>query len=658
MKFTRTVSFLFLGLFFLSNARGQGWQWGRANTGAFVEAWPVATDKSGDVFVAGIKLDAGLASFGPIQVPCNVPGGLQCILTKYDANGGFLWSRGTMNGPADLIAMTTDPSGNAYMLGRLAKSTYTRVGSITLTNSTTDNQYFLAKYDPAGNVVWALNEGNAQTPFSGTIAGMAYMLGMGAIATDDAGNVYITVNFHTPIVTAGGSTLTNAGTGATNDVLVVKYNPAGGVVWAKSIGGSGNDEAYAITVTHAGDVYVAGIFGSPSVIFGPSTITNTSSGQVTFIARFDASGNPVWAEASGGNGREYASGLAADVANNVYMIGGIDSNIMQFSGAIISNLTDNPALYFVKFDPSNNVHWYKTIHSPTLPGKAYGYSVATSSCGEVWITGALNKSDSAYSVAVDASSLAVPPSSSDPVLVAGFTISGHYVGGSVLQSGGDDQVGVATDAHSNVYLAADYDCKSPFSVAGTTFPAETDHEEYMYLAKFFVRDPAKAFKHSDTTFCFKSGISISAPVGYKEYTWNDGYKGISYEVKDTGIYWVLGQDSCAAFTTDTFHIKGICDCANTLFLPNTITPNGDGQNDVFYPRSGAGITRVNTFRIYNRWGTLLFERENILPNDPANAWDGSYQGSLPLPDVYVYVVDAVCENGKVINKKGSVTVVR
>lgn len=650
---------LLWGLCFSMHTYGQGWFWGRANTGAFVEGWPVATDNSGNVFIAGVKLDAGQAMFGPVQVPCIVPGGLQCILVKYDANGGFLWARGTDNGPADLIAMTTDQSGNAYMLGRLPKSMSTKLGVISLINSSADNQYFLAKYDPAGNVVWAHNDGNTQTPFSGTIAGMAYILGLGAIATDDAGNVYITVNFHTPTVTAGGHILANTGT-TTNDVLVVKYDAGGNVIWVKSIGGNGDDEAYAITVTHAGDIYVAGISNSSSITFGSSTVSNAGASKATFIARFDPSGNPLWAAGSGGNGKEYASGLATDVFNNVYMIGGIDSNTMKFSGTTFTNPSDDPRLYLVKFDPLNSVNWYKIIQSPIHKGKAYGYSVATSACGEVWITGALNKTDTVYKVIVDsaAAPLSVPVSSSDPVLVAGFTIAGSYVGGSVLQSGGDDQVGIATDGHSNVYLASDYDCKSPFAVAGTSFPNEVAHEEYMYLAKFALRDPVLSFKHSDTTLCFKSGMLLAARGSYDEYLWNDGHKGAGHEVKDTGMYWVWGQNGCNGYCIDTFRIKGICDCANTLFVPNTFTPNGDGQNDVFYPRSGAGINKIVTFRVYNRWGTLLFERENIAPNDPGNAWDGSYQGSLPLPDVYVYIVDAACENGKTINKKGSVTVVR
>lgn len=99
-------------------------------------------------------------------------------------------------------------------------------------------------------------------------------------------------------------------------------------------------------------------------------------------------------------------------------------------------------------------------------------------------------------------------------------------------------------------------------------------------------------------------------------------------------------------------------CENSqVFVPNSFTPNGDGQNDLFYPR-GVGVKAVKTFRIYNRWGELLFERDNIMLNDADNAWDGSYKGGIPKPDVYVYIVEALCYTGEDIFIKGDVTIIR
>jgi gliding motility-associated-like protein len=117
---------------------------------------------------------------------------------------------------------------------------------------------------------------------------------------------------------------------------------------------------------------------------------------------------------------------------------------------------------------------------------------------------------------------------------------------------------------------------------------------------------------------------------------------------------VTTTHGCIATDSVTIHVY--CD-KGQVFIPNTFTPNGDGEDDVFYPR-GRGIGIIKSFRIYNRWGQLLFERHDIAINDKANAWDGTYMGATPRPDVYVWVVDAVCDSGEPINLKGDVTIIR
>jgi len=55
---------------------------------------------------------------------------------------------------------------------------------------------------------------------------------------------------------------------------------------------------------------------------------------------------------------------------------------------------------------------------------------------------------------------------------------------------------------------------------------------------------------------------------------------------------------------------------------------------------------------------MIFERSNIELNDVSNAWDGSYNGNTLKPDVYVYILDALCETGEPLNLKGDITIIR
>ena len=123
---------------------------------------------------------------------------------------------------------------------------------------------------------------------------------------------------------------------------------------------------------------------------------------------------------------------------------------------------------------------------------------------------------------------------------------------------------------------------------------------------------------------------------------------ICYSVKAINIYGCYGRD--------TICVKVFCE--NTqVFIPNAFTPNGDGFNDILMVR-GKGIAKVKSFRIFNRWGEIVFERNDFPPNDPHFGWDGRIKGIVGEPAVYVYTAEAVCENGSVFFYKGNTTILK
>jgi gliding motility-associated-like protein len=88
-----------------------------------------------------------------------------------------------------------------------------------------------------------------------------------------------------------------------------------------------------------------------------------------------------------------------------------------------------------------------------------------------------------------------------------------------------------------------------------------------------------------------------------------------------------------------------------LDVPNAFTPGRFGTNSVVKVM-GFGITHMD-FRIYNRWGRLVFES-----TDPNIGWDGYYQGQIQPMDVYAYTLEADFSNGKHVTKKGDITLIR
>jgi gliding motility-associated-like protein len=108
--------------------------------------------------------------------------------------------------------------------------------------------------------------------------------------------------------------------------------------------------------------------------------------------------------------------------------------------------------------------------------------------------------------------------------------------------------------------------------------------------------------------------------------------------------------------TDEINVFVTCTNDN-LFIPNTFSPNNDGMNEVFYPR-GRGILAIKNMRIFSRWGQQVFWKQNFLANDASAGWDGRFKGVPLSADVYVYMIDVVCENNTVVTLKGDIMLTR
>jgi gliding motility-associated-like protein len=122
---------------------------------------------------------------------------------------------------------------------------------------------------------------------------------------------------------------------------------------------------------------------------------------------------------------------------------------------------------------------------------------------------------------------------------------------------------------------------------------------------------------------------------------------VTFNVTVTNIY------GCIA--TDNINILTFCKNSQ-VFVPNAFTPDGDGLNDVLMVR-GKGIF-VTSFRIFNRWGELVFQKTNFNPNDKQYGWDGRVRGIPASPDVFVFTAEVICDNGVKYTYKGNTTLLK
>lgn len=162
-------------------------------------------------------------------------------------------------------------------------------------------------------------------------------------------------------------------------------------------------------------------------------------------------------------------------------------------------------------------------------------------------------------------------------------------------------------------------------------------------------------------------VALTASVGndivIQNYSWSPPYAIscdtcyhtiVTPSVTTTYTFTATSIHGCTSSADVTIHI--FCE-SSEVFIPNTFTPNGDGMNDRFYV-SGKGISTITKMQIFNRWGELVYEAHNIMPNDASVGWDGQYKGIVLEPDVFVYIIEATCNLGEHFTYKGDISIVR
>lgn len=90
----------------------------------------------------------------------------------------------------------------------------------------------------------------------------------------------------------------------------------------------------------------------------------------------------------------------------------------------------------------------------------------------------------------------------------------------------------------------------------------------------------------------------------------------------------------------------------SIFIPTAFTPDGDGKNEILKPITN-GIKSLTYFKIYNRWGEVVF-----FSDQADQGWDGRFKGAGPVSGTYVFKVEGITDQGKMIKKEGSILLIR
>ncbi len=186
--------------------------------------------------------------------------------------------------------------------------------------------------------------------------------------------------------------------------------------------------------------------------------------------------------------------------------------------------------------------------------------------------------------------------------------------------------------------------------AYTTYKDTTLNIEYPIPA--LRRPSVSAYKNNSTP------ISERTIPGYR-YLWtptrgidlpDSANVNFNYQFTQDYIINLISQGGC--ITYDSLLVRVFDDKLVDIFVPKSFTPNNDGINDILYPYL-TGIKQFQYFKVFNRFGKLLFETTN-----PDAGWNGSFNGTAQPMGIYVWFATGIANDGSIVKKQGEILLLR
>ncbi|MBS1774860.1 MAG: T9SS type A sorting domain-containing protein [Bacteroidetes bacterium] len=261
------------------------------------------------------------------------------FLVKYNGLGNVVWAKNFTGYNVFGQSIAQDNKGNLFVLGYYWGSSL-QIGGLTLPVSSQSNSAFVARYDSAGNLVWAV-------PFSDSLRGSA-------IAADSFGMVYMAAEF-SGTITVGGATLSSS----SNSNFIAQLNSSNGSVnWVKQTSG----HVWDMTTDCSTNLILTGLFYGNSMLLGNTQLYATGGNDSlhvdVFTAKYTPTGNLLWASTVGGHYNEIPASVTADTLGNVY-VGGLHNDTFSFAGTNFASPLGvaNSAGFVFKYNSTGVPQW-------------------------------------------------------------------------------------------------------------------------------------------------------------------------------------------------------------------------------------------------------------------------------------------------------------
>ncbi|MCP9762416.1 3-coathanger stack domain-containing protein [Lacihabitans soyangensis] len=439
-------------------------------------------------------------------------------------------------------------------------------------------------------------------------------------AIDAQSNFYIASNFSGSIDLNQVNNIHNYTSAGNQDIIIVKYDALGSVVWTNKMGGVNSENIMEMEVDGLGNIYIVGWFNSNSFDTGLGGILTTSNNtQNTFLIKMSSvDGSVIWAEAfqGTGSGTNIAFGYGVDIDNfNNVIISGYFQGMIDFdpsNGVINKTSAGVQDIFIAKFNSSGSLQWVNTYGGTSFDN---GFKVHCDSNNDILLCGTFSSPSIDFDLNSSAGVLNVI-SSSDSYLVK-FNSNGNFVWGYQFPNSFFRKI--VTDTQRNIYCVGDFTATTDFDPSATFFNLTPNSTNEAFTIKFNSGGGLNWVKQIGNT-SYNAGISLALDIFGNVYTVG-GFSGTNVDfdpgsgnsnltavgdidffvqkLTNNGEYeWAIGSGSSLADWARDIAIDGDGNC----FIVGTMQNSGDidptsGTNN----QTGAGFfaIKLSTFNNNN-----------------------------------------------------------
>jgi type IX secretion system substrate protein len=332
----------------------QNWNWAKGFGGPAVDIISsMKINTSEEILFSGTyneTLSLGSSTLEAIQ-------GSDVFLSKSDNQGNVLWavSAGSSNNDFSLD-IEVDSEGNILWLGQYWVEVYFE--NDTLQAGSNTKAYFVAKYNPSGQLIWAKSINGSSTKAANDLT------------LSEENDIYLTGYFNDSLI-VDNIVLTAQ---AAEDAFVLKISADGIPSWGVQFGNEGTTRPQRIETTSSGQLVIAGNI-TGSVTFGNDNLVSVTTDFDIFVAHLDENGISNWGRIGTGVFDNLVNALAVGVNDNIYVSGNF-TGVLGIDNQTIATPGFNENLYLLNLNTTGDLVWIRGLDDQVFNDPSFSYDIA------------------------------------------------------------------------------------------------------------------------------------------------------------------------------------------------------------------------------------------------------------------------------------------